>query len=41
MKKIVLIALAAAAAVLAGKKARDGQREQSLWSEATDSVTRS
>ena len=41
MKKLVLLALAAAAAVLAGKKAKDGQREQALWAEATDNVTRS
>jgi hypothetical protein len=41
MKKLLLVALAAAAAVLASKKARDGQREQALWAEATDNVTRS
>jgi hypothetical protein len=41
MKKLVLVALAAAAAALAAKKARDGQREQALWAEATDNVTRS
>jgi hypothetical protein len=41
MKKLLVVALAAAAAVLASKKARDGQREQALWAEATDNVTRS
>ena len=41
MKKIVLIALAATAAILARRKAKSGQREQALWAEATDSVTRS
>jgi hypothetical protein len=41
MKKIVLVALAAAAAVLARRKAQAGQREQALWAEATDHVTRS
>lgn len=41
MKKIVLIAAAAAATVLASRKARAGRREQALWAEATDDVTRS
>ena len=41
MKKIVLIALAAAAAVFASRKAKAGQREQALWAEATDHVSRS
>ena len=41
MKKVVLVAFAVVAAVLAGKKAKDGQREQALWAEATDNVTRS
>jgi hypothetical protein len=41
MKKIVFVALAAAAAVLARRKAQAGQREQALWAEATDNVTRS
>ena len=41
MKKLVIVALAAAAAVFASKKARDGHREQALWAEATDDVTRS
>jgi len=38
MKKFVLVALAAVAAVLAGKKVKAGQQEQALWAEATDSV---
>ena len=38
MKKLVLVALAAAAAVLAGRKVKAGQQEQALWAEATDSV---
>jgi hypothetical protein len=41
VKKLVLVALAAAAAVFAAKKARDGQREQALWAEATDNVKQS
>jgi hypothetical protein len=38
MKKLVLIALAAVAAVVASKKVKAGQQEQALWAEATDSV---
>jgi hypothetical protein len=38
MKKFVLVALAAAAAVFASKKVKAGQQEQALWAEATDSV---
>jgi hypothetical protein len=41
MKKLVLIALAAAAAVFASRKAKAGQHEQALWAEATDNVSRS
>ena len=41
MKKIVLIVAAVAAALLATRKAKAGQREQALWAEATDDVTRS
>ncbi len=41
MKKLVLVAAAAALAVLASRKAKAGQREQALWAEATDDVTRS
>lgn len=41
MKKLLLLALAAGAAVFAAKKAKDGQREQALWAEATDNVKQS
>ncbi len=41
MKKLFLIALAAAAAVFASKKVKAGQQEQALWAEATDSVSKS
>ena len=41
MKKILLLALAAAGAVAARKKMSDGRAEQALWAEATDSVTSS
>lgn len=41
MKKLLLLALAAVGAVIAGKKMKEGQREQELWAEATDNVTRS
>lgn len=40
MKKLVLLALAAAGALVAKKKYDDGRAEQALWAEATDSVTR-
>ena len=40
MKKLVLLALAAAGAVVAKRKIDDGRAEQALWAEATDSVTR-
>ncbi len=40
MKKFVLVALAAVAAVFASKKAKAAQEEQALWAEATDSVKR-
>ncbi len=40
VKKLVLIAIAAAGAVLAKKKIDEGGAEQALWAEATDSVTR-
>lgn len=40
MKKLVLVALAAAAAVFASKKVKAGQQEQALWAEATDNVKR-
>lgn len=38
MKKLVLVALAAAAAFIASKKVKAGQQEQALWAEATDNV---
>jgi hypothetical protein len=40
MKKLVLVAAAAVAAVVASRKARAGRREQALWAEATDDVRR-
>ena len=41
MKKLLLLALAAAGAVFAKKKMDDSKAEQALWAEATDSVKRS
>ena len=41
MKKLLLVALAAVGAALASKKLKEGQREQELWAEATDSVKQS
>jgi hypothetical protein len=38
MKKILLIAIVAAIALVAKKKLDAGQREQALWAEATDRV---
>ncbi|HET9861376.1 MAG TPA: DLW-39 family protein [Nocardioidaceae bacterium] len=38
MKKLLLVALAAAAAAFASKKVKAGQNEQALWAEATDTV---
>jgi hypothetical protein len=38
VKKLLLIVLAAAGAVLARKKIKAGQQEQALWAEATDTV---
>lgn len=40
MKKLVIVAAAAALAVLASRRAKAGQREQALWAEATDRVDR-
>jgi len=40
MKKIVLVLLAAAGAVIAKKKIDEGRSEQALWAEATDRVER-
>ncbi len=41
MKKILLVVLAAAGAVLAKKKIEESRTEQALWAEATDNVDRS
>ncbi len=41
MKKILILALAAAGGVLARRKLAEGRAEQALWAEATDSVTSS
>lgn len=38
MKKILLVALAAAGAVVAKKKMDQGKQEQALWQQATDTV---
>ncbi|GAA1911860.1 DLW-39 family protein [Nocardioides hwasunensis] len=40
MKKLLLVALAAGAAVFAKRKMDEGKHEQALWAEATDSVER-
>ena len=40
MKKLVLVLLAAAGAVIAKKKMDEGRHEQALWAEATDHVDR-
>ena len=40
MKKLLLIALAAAGVVYAKKKLDEGKAEQALWAEATDAVKR-
>lgn len=40
MKKLVLLALAAAGAAIAVKKSQDAHHEQALWAEVTDSVER-
>ena len=41
MKKLLLVALAAAGAVFAQKKMKASQQEQALWAEATDNVKQS
>ena len=41
MKKILIVAVAAAGAAFAKKKIDEGKKEQALWAEATDDVTRS
>ncbi len=38
MKKVLLIALAAAGAVFARRKLEESKAEQALWAEATDNV---
>ena len=38
MKKLVLVLLAAAGAVIAKRKIDEGRSEQALWAEATDNV---
>ncbi|MGN6251401.1 MAG: DLW-39 family protein [Marmoricola sp.] len=38
MKKLLLVALAAAGAVAARKKMDAGRKEQALWQQATDPV---
>lgn len=41
MKKILLLALAAAGALVAKKKWDEGKAEQAVWANATDSVSKS
>jgi hypothetical protein len=41
VKKVIFIALAAAAALVASRKMKAGKEEQALWAEATDNVSRS
>ncbi|HEU5042915.1 MAG TPA: DLW-39 family protein [Nocardioidaceae bacterium] len=41
MKKLLLLAVGAAAALAARKKIKAGQQEQALWAEATDKVAKS
>jgi hypothetical protein len=38
MKKILIVAVAAAGAVFAKKKIDEGKKEQALWQQATDPV---
>jgi hypothetical protein len=40
MKKLLLLAVAAGAAVIAKKKIDQGRHEQALWQEATDPVAK-
>jgi hypothetical protein len=40
MKKILLLAIAAAGAVFAKKKLEESKAEQALWAEATDNVNK-
>jgi hypothetical protein len=41
VKKLLVIAAAAAGALVAKKKIDEGKAEQALWAEATDAVKRS
>ena len=41
MKKLVLVLLAAAGALIVKKKMDEDRHEQALWAEATDAVKRS
>ena len=41
MKKLLLIALAAAGIVVARRKLEESKAEQALWAEATDRVDKS
>ncbi len=41
MKKILLLVVAGAGALVARKKITEGRAEQVLWAEATDAVTKS
>jgi hypothetical protein len=38
MKKILLVAIAAAGAAFARRKIEQGKQEQALWQQATDTV---
>jgi hypothetical protein len=40
VKKLLVVALAAAGAVFAKRKIDEGKAEQALWAEATDAVKR-
>ncbi|WP_395658094.1 DLW-39 family protein [Nocardioides sp.] len=40
MKKVLLLALIAGAAVVVKRKLDEGKKEQALWAEATDPVER-
>jgi hypothetical protein len=40
MKKLLLLAVAAAGAFVAIRKNQEAKHEQALWAEATDSVTK-
>ncbi len=41
MKKLVVLAAAAAGAVIAGRKVQQNKAEEALWAEATDTVVAS